>query len=408
MVFPDTSGSFTNDTECVNGPRGSCRRPPHQRGCALCDLEFRGQRRRRPVGPGRMVVRGYLLAHARRQAPRMCSARSSPWTDSSARTPGRRSRPSPASSAATPTPGRRSIRGPSWRRAGTIDGMAAWVGVSDEIPTVHRRGRRGFSADPSRSSDWNTFSEDHDTAGQLCELLSAHRRVLRRGILRRSRLPLRRKRIREALPWLAGRLNTPGVPSPALPGANPDGARPRALIQANRGSGCHIQAVHVPDIGMTTRRSAARDSGEAVGLRAEQPRGGCRQLGVASSSVRSPSSVVASTCRPPPGADRSAATVSGSHSTGTDEDAPRRGTHAFAVVGDPPRRRRRSPRPRPWRRPVGSGCPRCQDRRCPRRRRSATARRRAPRRGVVCGLPTHGDQPGRGDRLGQSPSSPGQ
>jgi len=100
------------------------------------------------------------------------------------------------------------------------DDMAAWVGVSDQVPTVHRGAGEGSTQSDSLS-DWNTYSEDHEkTANQLCELLSAHGiecSVV--GYPGGHDFPSAANGFKDALPWLAGRLDTPGVPRTALPGA---------------------------------------------------------------------------------------------------------------------------------------------------------------------------------------------
>jgi len=97
---------------------------------------------------------------------------------------------------------------------------AAWIGLSAEIPTTHRAAGAG-RPQSDVLKDWDTYSEDHTkTADQLCELLSAHGiecSVV--GYRGGHDFPSAANGFKDALPWLAGRLGTPGVRPIALPGA---------------------------------------------------------------------------------------------------------------------------------------------------------------------------------------------
>ena len=218
MVFPDTSGSFTNDTECVNGPRGAAadhlikevvpyvisnfgvHDDATNWGLAgwssggTCSLMLAVKHPE--VFSAFVTLDGQLGPNAgtkKQTIARLFGGEADAWAAFDPRTIVETRR--------------------------HYDGMAAWIGVSDQVPTVHRAAGAG-SAQSDSMSDWNTFSEDHEkTAGQLCELLSAHGiecSVV--GYPGGHDFPSAANGFREALPWLAGRLGTPGVPPRALPG----------------------------------------------------------------------------------------------------------------------------------------------------------------------------------------------
>ncbi|HEY5150399.1 MAG TPA: hypothetical protein VIJ23_11355 [Mycobacterium sp.] len=98
--------------------------------------------------------------------------------------------------------------------------LAAWVGLSDQIPTRHWPAGSG-SAQSDSLHDWDNYSEDHTTtANQLCELLSAHGAECSVvGYRGGNDFHSAANGFKDALPWLAGRLGTPGVPQIPLPGA---------------------------------------------------------------------------------------------------------------------------------------------------------------------------------------------
>lgn len=104
---------------------------------------------------------------------------------------------------------------------GPYTGVAGWFGVSDpNVPTVHRDGAVGVGA----PSDAEPEAPDGISAGAnyLCALASSN------GIecsvvaeATRHDWPSGAQQFANALPWLAGRIGTPGVPRIPLPGANP-------------------------------------------------------------------------------------------------------------------------------------------------------------------------------------------
>ena len=96
--------------------------------------------------------------------------------------------------------------------------MAAWVGVSDEIPARYWRAGSG-AEELDTLRDWDTYSENHTkTANQLCVLLSTHGAECSVvGYRGGHDFPSAAHGFADALPWLAGRLGTPGVPRIPLP-----------------------------------------------------------------------------------------------------------------------------------------------------------------------------------------------
>ena len=98
--------------------------------------------------------------------------------------------------------------------------LAGWIGVSAKIPTRHWPAGSG-SAQSESLQDWDNYSEDHTkTATQLCELLSAHGAECSVvGYRGGHDFPSAANGFKDALPWLAGRIGTPGVPQIPLPGA---------------------------------------------------------------------------------------------------------------------------------------------------------------------------------------------
>jgi S-formylglutathione hydrolase FrmB len=101
-------------------------------------------------------------------------------------------------------------------------GMSAWIGVSGHTPTVYRAGNANPPSDDALG-DWDTSSEDFgNTADQLCQLLSGH------GIecavvsyAGKHDFTSAGNGFAAALPWLAGKIATPGVPRRPLPGGPP-------------------------------------------------------------------------------------------------------------------------------------------------------------------------------------------
>ncbi|WP_395308181.1 alpha/beta hydrolase-fold protein [Mycobacterium sp. AMU20-3851] len=219
VVFPDTTGSFSNDTECVNGPRGQAADHlmndvvPYVKAtfgvsadaaqwglvgwssggtCALTTavrhpetfsafVDLDGQ-----LGPN--------MGTKRQTVARLFGGDEQAWADFDPRT--------------------------VIERRGRFPGMAAWLGVSEKMPTEYRPA--GDTApNPDAIGDWVPYSEEHaDNARKLCLLLSGHGvecSVV--GYGGAHDFDSAAEAFRTALPWLAGRLGTPQVPARGLPGS---------------------------------------------------------------------------------------------------------------------------------------------------------------------------------------------
>ena len=218
VVFPDTSGSFGNDTECVNGPRGNAadhltkefvpyvisnfgvRTQPSAWGLAgwssggTCSLLLAV---RHPEMFSAIVdLDGQLGPNAGKKQQtiaRLFGGDEKAWAAFDPKT--------------------------VVQAHGSYDGLAAWIGVSSDIETIHRRA--GAGSQQTEYPEWDPYSEDHaKTAGMLCELLSAHGvECAVVGYPGGHDFRAAGNGFKDALPWLAGRLGTPGVPTTSLPGA---------------------------------------------------------------------------------------------------------------------------------------------------------------------------------------------
>lgn len=219
VVFPDTSGSFTNDTECVNGPRGNAADHVVKEFVPYVIQNFGVA-----ADPSRWGVAGwstggtcsimFMVRH-----PELFSAvvdldgqlgpNAGPKNQTIARLFG-----GDAEAWAEFDP--RSVV----QARGLYRDNAAWIGVSGDVPTRHfSAGVRPLA--PEALADWDDHSEDHPKiATQLCELLSsAGIECSVSGYPGGHDYSSAAAGFAAALPWLAGRIGTPGVPPTPLPGA---------------------------------------------------------------------------------------------------------------------------------------------------------------------------------------------
>lgn len=219
FVFPDTTGSFSNDTECVNGPRGQASdhlvkdvipyisatfgvsTDPAQWGlvgwssggtCALMTAVMHPDKFSAFVDLDGQL--GPNMGTKRQTVARLFGGDEKAWAAFDPKT--------------------------VIEEHGQFPGMAAWLGVSDTIPSEHRPAG-GAPPAPGDTDDWVPYSEEHaDNARKLCLLLSGHGvecSVV--GYGGAHDFDSAATAFSTALPWLAGRLTTPGVPQRALPGA---------------------------------------------------------------------------------------------------------------------------------------------------------------------------------------------
>ena len=221
-VFPDSTGTFTNDTECVNGPRGNAADHLTKDVIPYVTSHFGVS-----VDPSHWAVLGWssggtcaltlAVMH-----PELFSAivdldgqlgpNAGNKQQTIARLFGGDTRAWAASDPKTVV-----------ERNGQYTGMSAWVGVSEPTATTYRPAGTYFPAGDAlgdRFGDWDTVSEHHaDTANQLCKLLSAHGiECAVSSYAGAHDFPSAANGLAAALPWLAGKIGTPRVLPSAMPG----------------------------------------------------------------------------------------------------------------------------------------------------------------------------------------------
>ncbi|OLO99704.1 hypothetical protein BVU76_24255 [Mycolicibacterium porcinum] len=219
VVFPDISGKFNNDTECVDGLRGNAASHLTKDVVPYVISRFQAS----PKGENWGLV-GWssgatcaLLTAVRN--PDMFSA--FVWLDGTL---------GPNAGTIDQTVAR--LFGGRWdfweefdpksviEEHGPYDNLSAWLGVGAETPTVHRP---ASTTPPSAESidDWDTFSEDHaPNANKLCALLSGYNiECSVAGYKGKHDFQSAGAAFTAALPWLASRLGTPEVRPRSLPGA---------------------------------------------------------------------------------------------------------------------------------------------------------------------------------------------
>ena len=217
VVFPDTTGKFDNDTECVNGPRGNAADhlvkdvvpylisnfhvSPKAANWGLVGWSSGGTCalttavRNPDKFNGFVALDGQLGPNAGTKPQtisRLFGGDANAW------------------SAFDP----RSVV----TARGRYEGVAAWLGVSGDIPTVHRA---GTDTPPEPATDWDTYKDEHAAnADKLCSLLSGHNiecSVV--GYHGQHDFQSAGAGFAAALPWLAYRLGTPDSRPRSLPGA---------------------------------------------------------------------------------------------------------------------------------------------------------------------------------------------
>jgi S-formylglutathione hydrolase FrmB len=109
---------------------------------------------------------------------------------------------------------------------GLYTGISGWFAVSVDTPTVYRAARDDDSVptgQPDQDPDSKAYSEDHAAvAGELCQLASSHGiECVVVGKAGKHDFSSGASAFAAALPWLAGKIGTPGAPKIAMPGAPP-------------------------------------------------------------------------------------------------------------------------------------------------------------------------------------------
>lgn len=216
VVFPDATGSFNNDTECVNGPRGNAAdhltedvRPyviaqfgvsPDPANWGLAGWSSGG------TCSLMLAVRNPELFSAFVSLDGQLGPNSGTKQQTIARLFG-------GDAAAWAAFDPRTLI----EKHGRYDNLSAWLGVSEKTPTVHREA--GATLDTNAIAKWDQYSEDHAAnANKLCLLLSAHNAECSVvGYPGSHTFTAAGVGFADALPWLAGRLGTPQVEPPPLP-----------------------------------------------------------------------------------------------------------------------------------------------------------------------------------------------
>jgi S-formylglutathione hydrolase FrmB len=219
VVFPDTTGSLSNDTECVNGPRGNASdhlindfvpyvistfgvsAEPSQWGlvgwssggtCAVMTAVKHPE-----LFGAFMALDGQLGPNSgtkRQTIARLFGGDEQAWNAFDPRT--------------------------VIQAHGPYANMAGWLGVSEKMPAEYRAAGNRPPA-PAELGEWDNYSEEHAVnARKMCLLLSGQNvecSVV--GYGGAHDFASAGKAFADALPWLASRLGTPDVPKTALPGA---------------------------------------------------------------------------------------------------------------------------------------------------------------------------------------------
>ncbi|MDR3663719.1 MAG: alpha/beta hydrolase-fold protein [Mycobacterium sp.] len=218
LVFVDTSGEFSNDTECVNGPRGMAADHLTEDVVPYIVSEFSASPDPSRWGIAGWSAGGTCAVMTTVMHPELFQSfvdmdgQVGPNAGSKGQTIARLfGGDAAAFDAFDPAT--------VVRKHGPYSGVAGWFAVSEEGPAIYRSGRSG----PVPDLKPPTNPENHTAvADYLCALVSSvgiDCAVVPHG--GDHTFPSAAQAFATALPWLAGRLHTPGAPVIALPGAAP-------------------------------------------------------------------------------------------------------------------------------------------------------------------------------------------
>jgi len=219
MVFPDVGGTFSTDTECVNGPRGNAADhlikdvvpyvistfgvSPKAENWGVAGWSSGGTCAvmlavlHPDVFSAIVSVDGQLGPNAgtREQTiARLFGGDESAWEQFDPRS--------------------------AIIRHGPYTGMSAWFAVSSDTKPEYRPGEHSDTP-PATPAEWDTNSENHaDIAHALCSLVSSYG-IECAVVAHQSSHDFQGAghAFADALPWLAGKLGTPGVRPIPMPGA---------------------------------------------------------------------------------------------------------------------------------------------------------------------------------------------
>jgi len=219
FVFPDTAGRFDNDTECVDGTRGNAAAHLTKDVVPYVISRFGVSSEAENWGMVGWSSGGTCGLTTSVRNPDMFSA--FVWLDGTL-----------GPNAGTKDQSVARLFGgdeEAWsafdpktviEKHGPYDNLSAWLGVSEDIPTMHRPAG-STPPSPDEIADWDSFSEEHaTTAPKLCALLSGyHIECSVVGYAGAHDFQSASVAFEAALPWLASELGTPEVRARSLPGA---------------------------------------------------------------------------------------------------------------------------------------------------------------------------------------------
>jgi S-formylglutathione hydrolase FrmB len=222
LVFPDVGGQFSNDTECVNGPRGNAADHLTKSVIPYVTKNFGTSSAAANWGLVGWSAGGTCALMLAVRHPELFSA----FVEIDGQLGPNAGEPEQTFA--------RLFGGDvdAWAsfdpktivvRHGHYDDMSAWFAVSSDTPTVYRAGSAETPSDRT-APDWRDVDvEDHpETAKTLCSFLSGYGIDCSVVSSHASHdFAGAGKAFAAALPWLAGRLDTPGVRPLPLPGENP-------------------------------------------------------------------------------------------------------------------------------------------------------------------------------------------
>ena len=216
LVFVDTGGSFSNDTECVNGRRGNAADHLTKDVVPYIVSHFGVSPDRANWGIVGWSMGGTCAVMLTAKYPELFSAFVDvdgdlfPNVGYKEQTIFRLFDGDVAAwSAFDPTT--------LMTRHGPYTGVAGWFALSGNYPTVHRDGTVGVGAPTGEPLSPTDFPA---AANYLCAVASSNGiecSVV--PIVMKHDWPFAAKVFADALPWLAAKIGTPGVPRVPLPGA---------------------------------------------------------------------------------------------------------------------------------------------------------------------------------------------
>jgi S-formylglutathione hydrolase FrmB len=218
-VFPDSTGAFSNDTECVNGARGNAADHLTKDVVPYVTSHFGVSADASNWGLVGWSAGGTCALTLSVMHPELFSA----FVDLDGQLG-----PNAGSKEQTIA---RLFGGDAQAWAafdpknvveahGRYNSLSAWIGVSEQTQTVYRPAAADAPVGDA-FGDWKTYSEEYaNTADQLCSFLSGHgSECAVSSYSGGHNFPSAANGLADALPWLAGKIGTPGVPPQPLPGA---------------------------------------------------------------------------------------------------------------------------------------------------------------------------------------------